>query len=247
MRKVLCAAVLAVLIWTSLVFVTSHVQAADAQWRKEAVLGQAFLFSESQSYSSTDSWEFVYLGIDGSGTLHILLASRDYSKKLVPIAQLCVPGQPGKETAFTIASPSGERFALVVEPSADRLRVVSVNRPSEALAPPTSVTTAKAGAAAPSGEAFPLTGVTTWIVTDRKTGARLGIALKGEITNRSGRAYSSVGFNVILRGADGGVTGSTTLRLYDFREGATKPFEVTVYGADPDLTTSYAIEFDSGR
>jgi len=89
--------------------------------------------------------------------------------------------------------------------------------------------------------------VTTWKVFSRDTGVTLGTKLKGEVINQSGVTYEySAEFQVTLYGLSGGVAGSRSFRLFGLRDGQKKPFEVTIYGPDPDDVFNWKIEFDRG-
>ncbi|MBA7666408.1 hypothetical protein ES703_74488 [subsurface metagenome] len=96
-------------------------------------------------------------------------------------------------------------------------------------------------------EPFLFENVTVWKVFKRDTGAVLGTELKGEVINQSGVSYNySTWFQVTLYDRTGGVLGSKSFMLFGLRDGQRKPFEVTIYGADPADVQNWKIGFDRG-
>lgn len=93
---------------------------------------------------------------------------------------------------------------------------------------------------------FKWANITHWTVTNRQTGAVIGYTMKGEVTNETGRDFSYVTFSLTLYDVTGKVIGSGSFSLTGLRNGQTKPFEVTVYGVDPNKIWDWNLEYDRG-
>lgn len=91
--------------------------------------------------------------------------------------------------------------------------------------------------------------VSAWSVYDPSRRAEVGILLRGEVTNQSGRDYgTSAHFTLTLYDVEGRVIGSDTFRIAGLRHQQTKPFESgIVTGVDPRDIWEYRLDFDRGR